>query len=162
MKENQLFIDKATALFWNLHQLYGFGKIYQSVIIPSFRHRFEFTNIRIKDWEFSIGILHQRLLTTVIFCKDIDSFKTADIGTIVYILYAGKLAPRDSRDYHPSVMKLIHDGKNSYIEGITAQEIISYLGQMDLESQPPKDINKTSLLEILFNEEAKIKRIKKG
>lgn len=156
-----MFIDRAIALFSNLQLKSGFGEIYESIVIKQFRHKFEFANIRIGDSEFSIGILHQKYLTTVIYCGEPNAFKKDNgVGSIVYTVYAGKLAPRDGRKYHPNTMKLMHNTVLVKNPPILTQEIISALGRIELKSPLPKNLNKLPIVEILFNLEGKIVEVR--
>ena len=159
MKDNQLYIDRAIALFSNLQLKSGFGQIYESVVIKQFRHKFEFSNIRIDDFEFSIGILHQRYLTTVIYCGEPNAFREDNgIGSVIYTIYAGKLAPRDGREFHANTMKLINNSGKKI--PVLTQEIIRSLGRIELESPLPSNLNSLPIVEVLFNLEGKIVQVK--
>ena len=164
MTENQLFIDKATALFFSLQNRYGFGEIYTSVKVDKFLHKFTFSNLRIGECEFSIGILHQNALTTMIFCRDTNAFlKPHTEHSIAYTLYAGRLGPKNQRHFYPSSMKLMHNrDKKAMIPGLMVSEILPYLGQTAKEAILLKDFHKEASLEIVFDKEARIKEVKKG
>ncbi len=165
MKENQLFIDKATALFFNLHQRYGYGEMYESVHIKNFAHKFDCTNVRDTDgYEYTIGILHQRLLTTVIFCDRPNAFRDSQEAYIVHTLYAGKLGPKGDREnYYPSKFKLIHSPQPKSMDTfLTSYEIIRNLGQISLEEPAPNNINRAPILEIVFDAHRRVCAIKEG
>lgn len=159
MKENQLFLDKATALYHFYRDRYGFGDVYQSVKIKQFDRKFEFMNIRLNDDEYySIGLLHQRFLTTVIFCDRPNAFKDSKDACIVYTVYGGKLAPKGQADHYCSTFKLIHSPQKpgSAIQ-LKAFDIIQNLGQFAVKAHlSPININKVGMLQIFFDKDGRI------
>jgi hypothetical protein len=165
MTTAQLLIDKATAFFVNLQTRYGVGPIYTSKVVKKFSHKFTFSNIRIGEGgEFSVGILHEPSLTTLIFCKQVNAFKDSGEGfPVTYELYAGKLGPLSERHIYPNVMRLMHNrGKENAITALTISEIVGYLGQVAKDVTLPEYIHKEHVLEIFFDTDAKITGIKKG
>jgi hypothetical protein len=163
MTENQDFKDRVTAVYVSFQTRHGFGESYESKVVPQFGHRFTFKNLRIGDEELSVGILHQKNLTTVIFCKDTDAFRYTTESTITYTLYGGKLAPKGQSKFYPSVMKCIHNREKEWvIRPLMISEIIPYLGQLASGVTVSKDLHKESVLQFFFNAEGQIKKIKKG
>ena len=165
MTENQLFLDKAIALCFFYRNRFGYGEAYESVFISQFVHKFDFMNVRdSSDHEYSIGILHQRSLVTVIFCDRPNAFKDSQDAYITHTLYAGKLGPRKDREsYYSNTVKLIHSPQTKTAKTfMTSLEIIQNLGQIISKDSAPININRVPILEIVFDKDGRICDIKKG
>ena len=165
MRKNQLLIDKAVALFFGVQNQFGRGALYRSTVVPEFGHKFDFTKVRINHRDFSVGILHEPMLVTILFCNKINAFKNkVDNGSIVYIFYAGKLGPVSTRaDWYQNKIKIVQCGaERKGIPFLNTYKIIKKFSKIDLKHPIPPNLSKMSVVEVILDKEGRVSEIKKG
>lgn len=159
MLKNQFFIEKATSFFYSIQQRNGYGGTYESKVIPEIDRRCTFSNIRINDYEFCVGFVHQTALTTVVVCDTPDAFRNTQEGSIVYVVYGGKLAPKSERHSYPSTLKINNRAKDSEIRSVlTLNELIRFFGPGNASLSGLA--TKATMIELVYGEDQLLKQIK--